>query len=90
MLFDPLATSRRMDWIVIQLDTDADSQVGIFFAQTINFIQIDSCVVTIVIGKGDIPQPYSASRIDPRLKQRLCVSLYPMPLRVRVVVGKQA
>ena len=78
-----------MDWIVIQLDTSADSQVGISFPQPINFIQIDSCVVTIVISKSDILQPYSARRICPGLKQRLCVRLYPMPLRVRVVVGKQ-
>ena len=89
MLFDPFAASRRLDWIGIKLDTGTDSQVGISFPQPINFIQIDSCVVTIVIRKSDILQPYSARRVRPGLKQRLCVPLYAMPLRVHMVVGKQ-
>ena len=43
-----------MDGIVIQLDPRADLQIGISFTQSIDFIKIDSGVVTIVIGESDI------------------------------------
>jgi hypothetical protein len=43
-----------MDGIVIQLDARADLQIGILFPQPIDFIKIDSGVVTIVIGESDI------------------------------------
>jgi hypothetical protein len=32
-------------------------QIGVIFPQTIDFIKIDSGVVTIVIGESDIFQP---------------------------------
>jgi hypothetical protein len=54
IFFDPFAASRRMDGIVIQLDPRADPQIGISFPQPIDFIKIDSGVVTIVIGERDI------------------------------------
>ena len=43
-----------MHWIVIQLDSRANAQIGISFPQPIDFIKIDSGVVTIVIGESDI------------------------------------
>jgi hypothetical protein len=43
-----------MDGIVIQLDPRADPQIGISFPQPIDFIKIDSSVVTIVIGESNI------------------------------------
>ena len=43
-----------MDGIIIQLDARADPQIGISFPQPIDFIKIDSGVVTIMIGEGDI------------------------------------
>jgi hypothetical protein len=44
-----------MDRIVIQFDPRADSQIGISFPQPIDFVKIDSGVVTIMIGESDIP-----------------------------------
>jgi len=43
-----------MNGIVIQLDPRADPQIGISFPQPIDFIKIDSSVVTIVIGESNI------------------------------------
>src|SRR5438552_13882874 len=54
MLLDPLTASRRMDWIVIQLDPSPDSQIGISFAQTIDLVEVDSGVITIVISESDV------------------------------------
>ena len=56
MLFDPFAAGGGMDWIVVQFDTSADSQIGISFPQAIDFTKIDSGVVTIMIREGDIFQ----------------------------------
>src|SRR5207244_5179083 len=44
MLLDPLTASRRMDWVIIQLDPSPDSQIGISFAQTIDLVEVDSGV----------------------------------------------
>jgi hypothetical protein len=43
-----------MDGIVIQLDSGADLQIGISFTQPIDFIKIDSGVITVVISESDI------------------------------------
>ena len=42
------------DGVVIKLDSRADPQIGISFPQPIDFVKIDSGVVTIVIGESDI------------------------------------
>ena len=54
MLLNPVAARCRMNRVVIELDTGADSQIGIFFAQPIDFIEIDSLVVPVVIGKSNV------------------------------------
>jgi len=54
MLLNPVSASRRVDWVIIELDARADSQIGISFPQTIDFIEVDSCVITIVISKSDV------------------------------------
>jgi len=54
MLLDPVSASRRMDWVVIQLDAHPDLQIGISFPQTIDFIEVDSGVITIVISESDV------------------------------------
>src|SRR5216117_1799919 len=54
MLLDPLTASRRMDWVIIQLDPSPDSQIGISFAQTIDLVEVDSGVITIVISESDV------------------------------------
>ena len=54
MLLNPVAARRRMNRVVIELDAGADSQIGIFVAQLINFVEIDSAVVPIVIGKSNV------------------------------------
>jgi hypothetical protein len=54
ILLDPASASRRMDWVVIQLDARPDSQIRISFAQTIDFVEIDSGVITIMISESDV------------------------------------
>src|SRR5207249_8608853 len=60
MLLNPVSASARVNWVVIELDARADSQIGISFAQTINFIEVDSGVITIVISESDVGQPCSS------------------------------
>ena len=43
-----------MDRIVIQLDPRSDFQIWISFSQPIDFIKINSGVVTIVISESDV------------------------------------
>jgi hypothetical protein len=45
-----------MNGIIIELNARADSQIGVSLAQTIDLIEIDSGVITIVIGKSNIGQ----------------------------------
>jgi len=40
--------------IVIELNASADSQMRISLPQTIDFIEIDARVITIMIGKSDV------------------------------------
>src|SRR5437879_13091589 len=54
MLLNPVSASRRVDWVVIELDASADSKIGISFPQTIDFIEVDSGVITIVISESDV------------------------------------
>jgi len=54
MLLDPFSAGGRVNGIIIELNADADSQIGIFLSQTIDFIEIDSSVIPIVIGKSDV------------------------------------
>jgi hypothetical protein len=54
MLLNPFSAGRRVNGIVIQFNASADSQIGISLAQVIDFIEVDSGVITIVIGKSDV------------------------------------
>src|SRR6266513_860122 len=54
MLLDPFSPRRRVYWIVVQLDARANFEIEIFLAQTIDFIENDSGVITIVIGESDV------------------------------------
>src|SRR5438094_7585691 len=54
MLLNPVSASRRVDWVVIELDACANSQIGISFPQTIDFIEVDSGMITIVICESDV------------------------------------
>src|SRR5207247_949393 len=56
MLLNPVSASRRVNGIIIELNAGADSQIGVSFPQTIDLIEIDSGVVTIVIGESNIGQ----------------------------------
>ena len=89
MLLNPFSAGRRMDGIVIELNARADSQIGISLPQTIDFIEVDSGVITIVIGKGYVGQTELTRRIRPWLKQRRRVMLRPMSLRMSVVIGEE-
>jgi hypothetical protein len=75
--------------IVIELNASADSQIGISLPQTIDFIEVDSSVITIVIGKGYVGQTELPRRIRPGLKQRRRVMLHPMSLWMSVVIGEK-
>ena len=68
ILLHPASAGRGSVRIVIQLDPGANFDVGICSAQSFDLIEIDSGVITIVIGKGDVAQPDSARVIDPRLQ----------------------
>ena len=63
--------------IVIELNAGADFDVGIRRAQFVDFIEIDSGVIAIVIGKGDVGQPACARAIDPWLEKLLGVRAEP-------------
>src|SRR5438094_10526346 len=54
MFLNPLSASGGVNRIVIELDSRPDSQIGISFTQTIDFIEVDSGVITIMIGKSDV------------------------------------
>jgi hypothetical protein len=75
--------------IVIEFNAGADSQIGIFLLQTIDFIDVDSGVITIVIGKGYVGQTELTRRIRPGLKQCPRVTLHSMSLWMSVVIGKE-
>src|SRR5205823_9925830 len=89
ILLDPFSSGGTRLRIVIELDPGANFHVRIFFAQTIKFIEIDAGMITIVIGEGDIDDPFGSRRTDPRLQKRLSVALDTMALRVTVVIGEQ-
>lgn len=54
MPLNPVSASTRVNWVVIELDARPDSQIGIFFAQTIDLVEVDSGVITIVISESDV------------------------------------
>jgi hypothetical protein len=54
MLLNPSSAGRRVSGIVIELNASAKSQIGISLPQMIDFIEVDSGVITIVICKGDV------------------------------------
>src|SRR6266481_5931623 len=56
MLLNPVSAGRRVNGIIVELNAGADSQIRVFFPQTIDLIEIDSGVITIVIGKSNIGQ----------------------------------
>src|SRR5205809_167875 len=56
MLLNPVSASRRVNGIVVELDASANSKIGVSYTQTIDLIEIDSGVITIVIGKSNIGQ----------------------------------
>jgi hypothetical protein len=54
MLLNPFSPGRRMNGIVIELNAGAESQIRISLSQMIDFIEVDSGVITIVVGKSDV------------------------------------
>ncbi len=87
--FHPGTSSRRSFGIVIQLNASTDFYVGIATAQQFDLIEIDTGMIAIVIGKGDVNQPENARAIDPWLQQFLGVALNAVPLRVRVIIREE-
>ena len=88
ILFDPFSSSRACFRIVIKLDPGANFYVGIFFTQTIEFVEIEAAMIAIVISKSDIEDSFGPRRIDPRLQKRLSVALDPVALWMTVVIGE--
>src|SRR5438067_10748323 len=89
ILLDPFSSSRARFRVVIKLNPGANLYVRILFTQTIEFIEIDASMITIVIGEGDINDSFGPRRIDPRLQKRLSVILDPVALRVGVIIAEQ-
>ncbi len=54
MFLNPVSASRRVSRVVIELDARPDLQIGISFPQTIDFIEVDPGVITIVISESDV------------------------------------
>src|SRR5882724_3808713 len=54
MLLNPFSAGFRVNGIVIELNASADSQMRISLTQTIDFIEVDARVITIMIGKSDV------------------------------------
>jgi hypothetical protein len=54
VLLDPPAPCHGVHGIVVQLDPGADFHIRIRGAQPGDFVEIDSFVVTIVIGEGNV------------------------------------
>src|SRR5437870_7623579 len=54
MLLNPVSASHGVDWVVIELDARADSQIRIFFPQAIDFTEVNSGVITIMISESDV------------------------------------
>src|SRR6267378_7964319 len=69
ILFDPFSSGTRSLRIVIELDAGTDFQIGIRDAQFIDFIEIDSGMETIVIGKRNIVQTARAHTVDTALRE---------------------
>ena len=89
ILLDPFSSSATCLWVVIKLDPGANFYTRIFFTQTIEFIEIDAGMITIVISEGDIDDPFDLRRIDPGLQEGLSVMLDPVALWVTVVIGEK-
>jgi len=54
MLLNPFSAAFRVNGIIIQLNASADSQMRISLTRTIDFIEVDARVITIMIGKSDV------------------------------------
>jgi hypothetical protein len=89
IFLDPRATGSGSLGVVIQLESGANFDVGICRAQFVDFVEINSGVVTIVIRERDVDQTAFAGAVDPRLEQRLSERLDPMALRVGMVIGER-
>ena len=89
MLFHPSPAGRRMHGVVIQLNPRANLYVRVRFAQAFDLVEVDSFMVAVVVGKGDVAQSARARRVHPGLQERARVRLHPMSLRVRVVIGEE-
>src|SRR5262249_59665919 len=77
MLLNPFAAGSRVIGIVIELAASADVEIGISLSQTSDFIEVDSSVITIVIGKRYVGQTRLTRRIRPGLEQNRRVSRHP-------------
>ncbi len=54
MLLNPVSASRRVNGVVIKLDARPDLQIRISVAEPLDFVEVDACVITVVIGKGNV------------------------------------
>ena len=89
VLFDPSAAGGGVHRIVIQFDPGADFEIGIGRAQSIDLVEIDSAMVTIVIRQGDVAQTDAAGVIGPGLEQFLRVGLETVSLGMEMVIGEE-
>src|SRR6266581_8584215 len=90
ILFDPLSSGGRCLRIVVELDAGPDLHIGIRCAQLVDFIEIDSGMETIVIGKRDVVQTTCARAVDPRLQQFSRIQLNSMSLRMGMIIRKKS
>ena len=89
VFLDPALPRDGVDGIVIQFQARTDFDVRIRCAQLFDFIEIDSFVIPVVIGKGDVSEATFPRAVDPRLQQRLSVRLDAVTLRMSVIIGEQ-
>jgi len=67
ILLDPFPPSRAGFWIVIELNAGTNFYVRISFPQPIEFVEIDSGMITVVIGEGEIGDAPAPRRVNPWL-----------------------
>jgi hypothetical protein len=67
ILLDPFSPNRAGFWIVVELNAGTNFYVRISFPQPIEFVEIDSGMITVVIGESEIGDAPAPRRVNPWL-----------------------
>ena len=87
MLFDPFASSPLVSGSLSHSIPARIFMSGLTSRNRVHLIEVYAGVVAIMIGKGEIANPFRAREVDPGLKELERVRLDAMALGVSVVIG---